>query len=189
MIPGNKIETVPVISAFDYVENDTSITLTTHRCFGGVDISDPSAGRLGYQWECRYRNGNITVRRMDRSTIDLTITTPPVYMVGMAFDNNMAPVIAYQSGSISYLRYYSAQASAYTTIQMTGTSSCRCTVDDPRPFNNSGSDVVFAFTRGGQLIYTLQRDNYTTEYVVGNTTKRLLRLGPSKGLRLQFGLG
>jgi hypothetical protein len=189
MIPANKIETTPVTSGFDYVEADTNISLKTHRCFGGAGISDPSQGRLGHLWICRYATGNITVRRSDRQTIDLSFTVPPVYMVGLAFDNNMAPVIAYQIGTTSYLRYYSAIDGGYITIQKTGTTSCRCTVDDPRPFYNTNSDVVFAFTRGGQLFYTLQRDNYTTEYLVGSTTKKLLRLGPSKGLRLQFGLG
>lgn len=189
MIPGNKIETIPVVSDFGYIESDTSITLTTHRCFGGVGISDPSEGRKGYTWVCRYANGEITVRRSDQPAAALTIAVPAVSMVGLAFDNNMAPVIAYQVGTTSYLRYYSAVSGTYITASESGTNSCRVTIDDPRPFYNSDSDVIFAFVRAGQLFYTQQRDNYTTEYLVGNTTKRLLRLGPSTGLRLQFGLG
>lgn len=184
MIPGNAITATPAKAAFagPIANTYNPVSMDT---YGGVAISDPSQGRSFQVWNVSYDGTSIKVKPVN-GAVALTLTIPGVTSVSLAFDANMAVAIGYQTSTGSHLYYYDTLAAAYTTKDVAGATSCRVCVDDLRPENAANSDVIFAYTLGGNLYWTQQRDRYATQRLVGATTKQLIRMGPSIVNRLQF---
>lgn len=187
MLPANTITTTPIISDFFGVYNNTYVPLS-QVVYGGAALNDPSQGRQYQTWHIRYEIDTIIVKPTSGADV-FWLPVTGVKTVSLAFDNNMAVTIGYQTSGASNLYYYDSQLGDFTTKVISGATSCRVCVDDAREFNNANSDIIFAYTNGGNLYWTQQRDRYTTERLVGPTTGKLLAMGPSEENRFQFGLG
>jgi len=184
MIPGNSITTVPQKAAFAGPIANTYFA-TSMDTYGGVAISDPTQGRMYQVWNISYTGNTIEVKPVG-GAVAKSLTVADVISVSLAFDTNMAVAIAYQTSAGSHLYYYDTVTTSYITKDVLGTTSCRVCADDLRPENQSNSDVIFAYTLGGNLYWTQQRDRYATQRLVGATSKKLIRMGPSIVNRLQF---
>jgi hypothetical protein len=154
---------------------------------GGVAISDPSQGRQVKVWNISYDGTNINVKPSD-GPVAFSLTASPVTSVSLAFDNNMGLVIAWTTGTGANLYYFDTLTSQYITRNFSGISSCRVCVDDARDFYQASSDVMFSYTLSGNLYWRQQRDRYDIQYLIGATTKMLIRAAPNIGNRLQFEL-
>jgi hypothetical protein len=184
MIPTNTITATPVRAVFaGPIANTYSPTMMS--TYGGAAISDPSQGRSSQVWTVTYDGTNILVKPASGITA-VSLPVAGVLSVSLAFDTNMAVAIGYQTSAGSHLYYYDTVAAGYATKDVLGATSCRVCVDDLRPENASNSDVIFAYTLGGNLYWTQQRDRYATQRLVGATSKKLIRMGPSIINRLQF---
>lgn len=187
MIPENSFTPTPIVSSFQAPYN-LPYTPLTQTVLGGVALNNPSEGRQYQIWNITYTGTDIEVSTASGPVV-FSITESDVMTVSLAFDNNMALVIAWQtSGFESKLYYFDTLTSRYTTRTFAGTTSCRVCVDDAREFYTTSSDVIFSYTTGTNLYYRQQRDRYDVAYLIGATTGRLRKMAPNTGNRLQFEL-
>lgn len=186
MIPANAFTPTPVVSNFQY-PYDEAYSPLSQNVYGGVAIGDASLGRQVRVWNVSYNGAYINVKPSD-GTVVLSLAQTGVLTVSLAFDNNMGPVIAWTTTTGANLYYYDTLTSSYITRFFSDILSCRVCVDDAREFYTANSDVIFSYTKLGNLYYRQQRDRYDTEYTIGATTKTLIRAAPNVGNRLQFQL-
>jgi hypothetical protein len=187
MIPLNTFTPTPVISNFQAPYDLPYQPLVQH-VLGGVAIGDPSQGRQLKIWTVEYNGVSITVKPID-GPIAFTLVAANVETVSLAFDNNMGLVIVWKltTGGAN-LYYYDTLTSQYITRNFPGVTSCRVVVDDARDFYTAQSDVIFAYTLNDNLYWRQQRDRYDDEYLIGPSVKRLRKVAPNIGNRLQFQL-
>ena len=90
----------------------------------------------------------------------------------------------------SNLYYFDSVNLVFATLTIATGTGCRACIDDPRKFNETNSDVIFAYVRGTNLYYRQQRDRYLTEYTVGAVPNgyKLRRVAANVKNRLQFKL-
>ena len=184
MIPGNAFTAAPVVGPFMYLQ-DQPYTPLSQTIMGGVALSNGTQGRLVKAWTVAYINNTIQVQPAGGFNA-LSIPVPGVTSVSLAFDANMAPVIAWTTTGGANLYYYDTITATYITRFFTGVTSCKVAVDDPRDFYNLASDVMFGYTLNNMLYWRQQRDRYDIERLVGPTAQTLIRMGPSVIDRLQF---
>lgn len=186
MIPANTFTTVPIVSTFQYPYSDQYFPLSQN-VMGGIAIGDASLGRQVKVWNVSYNGAFINVKPED-GAVAFSLAEVDVQTVSLAFDNNMGLVIAWTTTTGANLYYYDTLTSAYITRNFSGIQSCRVCVDDAREFYLASSDVIFSYTMSGNLYWRQQRDRYDVQYLIGATTKTLVRAAPNVGNRLQFEL-
>lgn len=186
MIPGNAFTPAPIISNFQ-APYDLPYQPLTQVVLGGAAIGNPSLGRQYQTWTVNYNGAAITVKPAD-NVIAFTLLAADVQTVSLAFDNNMGLVIAWMTSIDAKLYYFDTLTSSYITRTFVGPTSCRVVVDDARDFYTAQSDVIFSYTRIGNLYWRQQRDRYDIERLAGPTTKLLRKMAPNVGNRLQFQL-
>lgn len=186
MLPSNIITDVPQISAFAGTMSNIYDPMRDV-VMGGIALNDPSQGRNYKEWVVSYSTGIISVGA-NGGAIDFTLTVANVLSVSLAFDNNMAVVLGYMLSDGAYVYYYDSIIKDFITKHIVDATSCRVCIDDLRQFNESRSDVIFGYTKAGNLYWRQQRDRYDVERLVGATTRILTRMGPNVGNRLQFEL-
>ena len=191
MIPGNIFTPTPIIGDFLYLQ-DLPYSPLTQTVMGGTALNNAVDGRLVKPWTVFYTpdllvptTGVIQVQPSDGGVV-LAITADNVLTVSLAFDANMAPVIAWTTSADANLYYYDTLTSTYITRVFSGITSCRVCVDDPLKFYTSQSDVIFGYTINGNLCYRQQRDRYDIEYIIQPIAGSLTKLGLSSLNRLQF---
>lgn len=184
MIPGNLFTPEPDVSGFE-PPLDLPYRPLTQVVQGGIALNNPSQGRQFQQWQVSYANDTISVQPVAQPVV-FTLPVTGALAVSLAFDNNMGVVLNWQTINSSVIYYYDTLTAAYNTLTVPGTTSSRICVDDARTFYTAQSDVMFAYTRAGNLCYRQQRDRYQVEYVIGPTTKKLFKVGQSLINRLQF---
>lgn len=184
MIPANAITTTPITGTF-YPPEDGPYTPGQHTVLGGVAIGDSSKGRQVKYWRATLAAGSVSIHPVGEP-VAYSLSVPGASTIALAFDNNMAVVLAWQTSTGSNLYYFDTLTGTYLTKEFNGTTSCRVCVDDARDFYNTNSDVIFAYTKNNTLYWRQQRDRYEIERVVGTTAKKLIRMGLAQTNRLQF---
>jgi hypothetical protein len=119
----------------------------------------------------------------------LYVSSSGITEVALAFDQNMEPTIAYLENGLVKLRWFDISVNSIVTTSYAGASSPMLTMDDKRAVAGADNDVIFGYTRDGQVRYRQQRDRYLTEYTLGAIFApgaRILQLGMGTNLRLQF---
>ena len=86
------------------------------------------------------------------------------------------------------LYYFDTLTASYTTRNFNDVTSCRVVVDDSRDFYTAAPDVIFGYTRAGNVYWRQQRDRYDTERLIGATSNQLIKMAPNINRRLQFAL-
>ena len=188
-IPGGQFTTEPQVSDFIYPYN-VAYTALHQTVLGGIAPNDASQGRNYQLWSIDYDGTDITVTPESGSTT-LTITEPDVQSVSLSFNNNMDYVIAWTTPTGAKLYYYDTLTSQYITrtAEFTNITSCRVCVDKYEEWFAADSDVIFGYVENGNLYYRQQRDRYDNAYLIGPATgRRLIKMAPSVGNRLQFQL-
>jgi hypothetical protein len=153
---------------------DEPYTPLYQKVWGGTAIGNGVAGRQVQYWEVSYETGSIRVRP-EGGAEAFSLPVAGVTSCSLAFDQNMGVVLAWQTATGSFIYFYSSTG-AYTTLEVTGTTSCRIVVDDLRIESTASSDVIFAYTLDNTLYWRQQRENYTIQRTVGATTGVLQKL-------------
>lgn len=188
MLPGNQgLSSVPVVAAFHEPRDRPYDPLISPE-YGGPALNTPTVSRLVRIWLAYYENSTIYVAPedgLDPPTV--LVVDPTVESVGLAFDANMNPTLAYKTAGVVKLRWFDSIANSMVTTTFPGADSCNVTTDDKRAAKIGSEDVVFAYTRAGGLYYRLQRDRYTIERLLkASVPGPLLRMGMNQQNRLQF---
>ncbi len=186
MIPSNAFTPVPDPAPY-LPPYDLPFTKLEHVVRGGIAIGDASKGRDYQNWQVRYQGGNIEVLPVGGS-VAFSMTVAGVQTLSLAFDNNMGIVLCWMASNGANLYYFNTLTAAYTTRNFNDITSCRVVVDDGRDFYTAASDVIFGYTRAGNLYWRQQRDRYDVEYLVGPTANLLVKMAPNINRRLQFAL-
>lgn len=170
------------------------VTKTVDYEDGGVAIQDPSQGLLYQRWRARLFEGGESTSHivLDAPSVPefVALELPGLLEFSFAFDQNMQPTFAYVQGESCYLRWFDTTVSEFVTTTLgVGVITPRVVFDDKRPLGSEGyqrSDVVLAYVRGGALYTRQQRDRYLIEYLQATGVTPLIKIGFTRGLRLQF---
>lgn len=184
MIPAQTFIVPPMPAPFQPPEPANGAPLVD-RVWGGETLYDGAPGRHIKLWVAEWALDVVSIRP-DGGTVEWTCPAPGATQISIAFDNNMNPVVAYQASGQSMLDYFSTLSSDRDTLIIPGTTSCMVRVDDDRRTFNSSSDVIFAYTTGSECFWRTQRDRYEVSRKVGDTTKRIIRMGMSETRRFQI---
>lgn len=190
MIPENRLSTTAFVSGFSFPVKSPGDQKIDWE-LGGVALNDPSQGLQVKVWVCEVVGDDITLTApgIPRFTV---FTAAGTTEVALSFDQNMNPFIAYmQSGTPKIYWYDQTVPGMTTTVLAAGCYDLRCTLDDKREFNTSGSDVILAYVRAGGLYFRQQRDRYTVEYLLKagiGADASLVSMAMNTGNRLQFRL-
>lgn len=192
-LPDNVLSAAEVPTRF-FGARSGSTTSTIDYEDGGLALNDPSEGLLYQRWRARlFRAGEV-----DSSVwLDAThigefewLSVPYMTEISFTFDANMRPAVVYVAAGQAYLNWYDTTIPGYVTTTLpAGVVTPRVAMDDKRYVGSNGyqlSDVILAYVRSGNLYYRQQRDRYQTERLLKVGVTPLIRIGMSRGLRLQF---
>ena len=193
MLPDNVLSTVPVPSRF-FGARAGATSKTVDIEDGGKAIQNPDGGLLYQRWRARLFNAGQADSYVMLDARDVPefvwLTVPNMTEISFSFDANMQPVVAYVANGQSYLNWFDSIASDYVTTTLAAdVKTPRVSMDDKRLVGSQGyqlSDVILAYVRGGNLYYRQQRDRYQVERLLATGVKPLIKIGFSRGLRLQF---
>jgi hypothetical protein len=187
-LPLDSVTPEPVLAPFVSPADDVYLPLE-ERCLGGTAIGDGAAGREVQVWKIAYDGTSVHVGP-DGGADQFVQARAGAYTVSLAFDANMALAYAWQSVNGANLYYFDSTLGSYNILTIADATSCRVGVDDTREFLSAASDIIFAYTRGGQLYWRQQRDRYLTERLVGPSGASILHRCAQNTLnRFQFKLG
>lgn len=199
MLPvANEVSTSAVISGFNYpVKSPLPVDKLQDWELAGVALNDSSQGLLVKLWHCTLEIDNVTTVgsvyvEAPGVAKTLLFSGAGITEVGLAFDQNMNPFVAYMQGTDAKIWWYDPTVPGMThTTLPAGCYDLRCCLDEKRPFNIANSDVVLSYIRAGNLCIRYQRDRYLTEYVlkagVGGSAQ-LVSMAINNGFRLQWRL-
>ena len=193
MLPENVLSTLPVPARF-FGARAGATSKTVDYEDGGIALNDPSMGLLYRRWRARLFNAGQADSYVMLDARDVPefvwLTVPNMTEISFSFDANMQPVVAYVANGQSYLNWFDSIASDYVTTTLAAdVKTPRVSMDDKRLVGSQGyqlSDVILAYVRGGNLYYRQQRDRYQVERLLATGVKPLIKIGFSRGLRLQF---
>ena len=190
MLPGNTVSSISITADLLSPDSTVRAPLLDYEQ-GGVAISDPSQGLQVLTWSCYVpANTNDVMLKPGDGAPVLFAQIAGIIELSFAFDQNMRPVLAYQTLTGIFLYWYDSQAAGYVTTSFGPGRNPRLTLDDKREFNLPNSDVIFAYIRDDGLFYRQQRDRFTIERQVDSGVSKLslANIGMNRMLRLQFDL-
>jgi hypothetical protein len=155
---------------------------------GGIAIEDMSEYRNYQPWFVNYSGGNIVVTATNTgSTPQYTLPVVGATYEGLAFDTTMRVALCWVAGDNAYVYYWDMVEGEYTTLEVLGANSCKIASDtSARYYDDDTPDIVFTYTRAGNLYFRHQVHGYLIEYLVGATIHKLDRFGMTLGQDLQF---
>lgn len=189
-LPDNQPSQVATIADFLPPDDEPYAQLVSYED-GGIDVSDPSKGLMGYKWRIRVNDDNIILERDSTKSYVLFEGIGDIKSIDLAFDQNMNPAVAYdKSNGNSYLYWFDASIGDYTTSVFFNCRSPRLSLDDKRIESLQTSDIIFGYIKSnGDLVYRQQRDRYTIERILQMGIPDhlyLMRIGMTKNNRLRF---
>lgn len=189
MLPsGGYLSTVPQAAAFEEAQGERGVPLVDVE-LGGVALNDSSAGLKVKLWTLRYEAGDFIVSA-DGVPDTVLFSAPDVTQLALAFDQNMAPFVAYMEAGQPRFRWYDARVTGYVVVDLPADCvDLRACMDDKRLNQRAASDIILAYLRGTNLYYRQQRDRFAVEHLLAsNLNARLLAIGMNTANRLQFQL-
>ena len=187
MIPANRVTNTPVLTDYLYTKPDTKLI---DRALGGIDLQNSSEGFEYQVWEIYYESGKIKIKGLTNNVIHELLEVSHITELSLAFDLNMNVAFTYVTNGSSYLRFYDSFIQNFSTILLSDCRSPRLVYDDYRVMQTNTSDIICAYINKItlKLCYRMSRDRFTIEYPLTNVQEnaRLVRVGMTKGLRLQF---
>ena len=153
---------------------------------GGIALNDNSAGRDYQVWRAEVIEDKVWLQAANGEPI-LILEGEGITEISFTFDQNMRLALAYVQDKIAYFRWYDTSIGMeVTTVLGDRILTPRVCMDDKRLTQTAVSDIILAYVRNRSLRYKLQRDRYEIEYTLIGTKKRLIKIGMTKGLRVQF---
>ena len=193
MMPDNVLSTAPAPASF-FGARALPVTRLVDYEDGGRAIQDPSAGLLFQRWRARLFNEGEADSFVVLDARDVPefvwLTVPNMTEISFTFDANMQPAVAYVANGQAFLSWFDSVPGQYVTTPLgAGIITPRVTLDDKRLVGSNGyqqSDVILGYIRNGNLYYRQQRDRYTVERLLKESVKPLIKIGFTRGLRLQY---
>lgn len=196
MIPELRLSSQPVVAP--YLEADA---LPRQRLqdfeMGGAAIGDPSQGLQVQVWELRVLGRDVRVRPFPNGQYTLLFQDSDITRIGLAFDQNMRPAVAYVANGVTKLWWFdprpAQQRNVFTAIP--GARDPVICLDDKRPGQRDFSDILLFYLKDDpsnplQTLYMrAQRDRYGVEYAIGQLPQRatsLRQVGMTTAGRLRF---
>ena len=196
MLPNHVLSTTVESATFLPPKTGTPKVALIDYCNGGNAIGDPSAGLNVQVWEITTDGGPNVIFTPLTSGSPTTVCTAADTVVWVAgtFDLNMHPFVAYMldTGSVltSWIYWYNSGTSSYVTTQLpAGVTNPFCDLDDRRPLDSAGADIIVSYINGSnQLCFRAQRDLYAVEYVLATMAagSLLTQAGMNRANRFQF---
>lgn len=132
--------------------------------WGPVQVQDPSEGLLVKLWTLRADGASAVLSAPGSPTATVFTRGSDIDSVNLAFDQNGRPCVCFEEeGGGAYLYWFNPVPNEPVYMPITGVSP-RITLDDARPFNVAGSDVILAYVRDGIIRHSRQRDRFRDEY-------------------------
>jgi hypothetical protein len=182
MIPDRTLVTPALPS--DWLHAISNDPLVDHE-MGGIALRDASQGLSVKLWTATYDGTHVLVS--DGTTTTTLFPATGVVHLGLAFDQNMNPFVAYVDGTGAHYWWYDTVAQAQVFSDLPGAITPCCTLDDHRELQSSSSDIILAYLKDGGLRYRQQRDRFATEYLLElGPWFALVAVGLNKTQRLQF---
>jgi len=157
---------------------------------GGIALNDASQGLQVQTWLLRLDDGGLFYIYPEDGEETLLFTEELALSCSLAFDQNMRPVVAYETAEDSRLRWFDTVANGIVTTTYAGARNPRLSMDDKRELATQlgTNDVIFAYLIGNSLRYRQQRDRYLVEYDLGESTRfrRLNNIGMGVNNRFNF---
>lgn len=153
---------------------------------GGIALRDPSQGLRVQVWTASMSGDDVMVTAPSVAPT-LLFTRAGITEIGLAFDQNMNPCIAFMAGDQMTLWWFDTLAHAQVFTDFDGNSPRVC-LDDKRETQNAASDIIFAYMRSGGLYFRAQRDRFGVEYFLTNIDPGFVftKIGMNTVNRLQF---
>lgn len=155
---------------------------------GGVGISDPSGGLAYQMWHgvLDVSTGSVLLDAPNTPQFVL-YSEAGITQMDFSFDQNMKPCLAFTQNGVAKFWWYNTVNLQYEIIMLPGAMTPLTLLDDKREGLLGNSDIILFYLRDGRLYYREQRDRFTVEYDSGiSGIRRLLRVGFTKGLRVQI---
>lgn len=189
MMPSNRVTNIPFVTGYLYDKPDTKLI---DRALGGIDLQNTSEGYSYQVWEIYYEFNKIKIKGLTTQVVYELLEIANVTELSLAFDLSMNVSFTYVVNGLSYLRFYDAFIQEFTTLALTDCRSPRMVYDDYRSMQTNTSDMICAYINKLtlKLCYRMSRDRFTIEYPLADVQEnaRLIRVGMTEGLRLQFKL-
>lgn len=193
MIPGNSLSTslaigtyVPPDELYDWCKKLIDYEE------GGVALNDPSQGMRVRAWRIVAKDREITIDVPAAPEIPpelLYTAASRLTEVSLAFDQNMAPALAFVEGGVARFWYFDTNTQSRQTLELTGCTAPRCFLDDKRATQTGNSDIILVYLKAGGLYYRQQRERYLTERLLKTTAAvGINRCGMTHGNRVQIEL-
>lgn len=189
MLPGDGSLSSPTRpAAFLEPDRDRRLPLTDVE-MGGTALNDGTAGLYVQLWTIRYESPDVIVSAPS-SPDTVLFSMSGITDLSLAFDQNMAPFVAFVQEGVSRYWWFDTRAGGYTFSELpAGSITPRCGVDDKRLTMRAGSDIILAYVRDTDLYYRQQRDNYEVEYLLKTAAgSSLINAGMNRQHRFQFRL-
>ena len=186
MIPEDRRSTVDMPSRFIVPERKSPYVDYE---WGGVALNDPSQGLMVKVWAARYDPRSAALY-LSAPGVDqfLLFGRPGISEIGLAFDQNMNPFVCFVQNKEPWVWWYDplVQEQVFTQDLMPlDAKNPRCTLDDGRKFNVSGSDIILAYARDGAIRHRKQRERFATERTFSGSGTGLWQLGMGSNMRLE----
>lgn len=189
MLPDNTASSIAIGGLYHEPDNFITTPLVDWER-GGVALLDMSQGMLYQNWRCWLRNGIEVALQADNMEEPIVLFSQPgITALAFCFDQNMHWAVAYVQDELMRLRWFDSAIQAYTTSVFPDALYPKMTLDDKRPTQLAGSDMILAYIRNGKLCYRQQRDRFGVEIVMRDVLyqgARIKSIGKNKGMRLQF---
>ncbi len=111
--------------------------------------------------------------------------------VGLAFTQNMSPVVVFTDDTSSYIWRFDASVDSYVFTEVPGGRELRCTLNRESMYNIPESDITITYINDDDdLCARYQREEYATEHVLLSPPAgtRNVSLYVCKGARLVYKL-
>ena len=159
---------------------------------GGVALRETVAGINKKEWEFFIKDRTIFGKITGTDKSFPIITGKGFTEVVGSFDRNMNPVLVYYADNAYHFYWFDTVTNNYVTEELTSdVTSPRLCHDDKRDEALVYSDVILTYIKDTKLIYRLQRDRFTLNYIAGEKGikgREIIRFGMNKSLRLQWTL-
>jgi hypothetical protein len=187
VIPLQRLSSTPVPAEFlepDDIETPSSLVDYE---LGGVALNDPSQGLKVRNWRLRLVGNDVRINA-DGVPEETLFTRSGITELSLTFDQNMRPYVAFVQNGQAILRWYDTLAQQQIFLDLDpATVTPRVCLDDKRPLQVGGSDVILAYVRDDNLYFRAQRDRFEIEYLLQTAVGgKLIRVGMNQKLRLQF---
>lgn len=185
-LPGNVILETAIPAQFKDPINHRFFPLVDYE-IGGTNLNQPGEGHRVKLWTLRYETPNMILSAPGVPDA-IQFSRTGITEVGLAFDQNMRPFVAFVENGVAKYWWYDTVAAAQVFTDLPATSANpRCCMDDSRPLQFAINDIILAYTKGGDLYYRQQRDRFATERLLKTAIGgNLEAIGMSEGFRLQF---